>query len=100
MNKYEIALTELVSDASTLYVLHKTHLTPQVIAKRLDTIEECNNNLQELVKRATPMKPLTHFMSSLCPISTCKSLVSDEDNKYNFCPYCGQAIDWSGTNAK
>jgi hypothetical protein len=66
--------------------------------------------LQELVDRDTPKKPNEQLIDNyfkgipgetpnekelnyFCP--NCNELVGDEWSKYNYCPCCGQAIDWS-----
>lgn len=55
-------------------------------------------SLDELVDRATPMKPIRSKANKgafICPIcqDRCFSM-----GDYGFCPDCGQAIDWSGNN--
>jgi len=62
------------------------------------------------VKTATPKKPKEQLIDNCCKgipgetpsekelnyfCSNCNELVGDEWFKYNFCPNCGQAIDWS-----
>ena len=62
--------------------------------------------LQELVDRATPMRPvieqgaLSYYSGVglcrdyyVCP--KCGEEVGRGDNKANHCPDCGQVIDWS-----
>lgn len=66
--------------------------------------------IKELVERATPKKPKEQLIDNYCkgiPGETpnekelnyfcpnCNELVGDEWSKYNYCPCCGQAIDWS-----
>ena len=65
----------------------------RVKPKALGHCEDENLDLlQELVDKATPKKPT----KSVCPNCDSWDIYSEEfDNKYNFCPNCGQAIDWS-----
>ena len=47
--------------------------------------------LQELVDKATPMKPTPYIKN----IGTCKSCEDSVHRLDNYCPNCGQKIDWS-----
>lgn len=57
--------------------------------------------LQELVDKATPKKPDITVHNGFCP--NCHQAFGLERTKeamirprwFSFCPYCGQAIDWS-----
>lgn len=58
--------------------------------------------LQELIDRATPLKPTEKLIEVYyretplhyyCPI--CDYWVGDESEQQNYCLNCGQAIDWS-----
>ena len=51
---------------------------------------EDNLTLQELVDKATPIKPLEEHGYTKCPI--CFRIVSEQYNTY--CGDCSQAIDW------
>lgn len=54
--------------------------------------------LQELVNKATPMKPIPLFIPmAFLPYRCrkCKSLVNNRKQKFRYCPHCGQAVDWS-----
>lgn len=62
--------------------------------------------IKELVDRATPKKPEEKLIDVYCGeipsekelhyyCQNCNEWVGDEWFKYNFCPCCGQAIDWS-----
>lgn len=55
-------------------------------------------SLVTLTNRATQMQPIHQFIDYyICPI--CHSSVTGEnDEKYNFCPSCGQAIKWGNKN--
>lgn len=60
---------------------------------------------KELVDRATPKKPLLRKdgyddESEICNIWNCSNcsktfVIEDDTNKCNYCPNCGQRIDWS-----
>lgn len=90
MNKYQDSLDNFVKALS--------HFT------NFKSIHDWKSDLQELVDRATPKKPIKkkfneakpwdcadYFVErNACP--TCKIKMI---NKSDFCPYCGQAIDWS-----
>lgn len=67
------------------------------------------NLLKALVKKATPKKPKEQLIDNYCRgipgetpsekepnyfCSNCNELVGDEGFKYNYCPCCGQALDW------
>lgn len=96
MNKYEEAFLRI--DATTEVGLKDTittELGDATINKEAFVIDMVT--LHELVARATPMKPvITGAKHSLifmgCPV--CKDRTSIVNN---FCPHCGQALDWSET---
>ena len=84
MNKYEEALDKI----KELYVFRKFGSMEEV---KSDYKKECDL-LEELVKRATPMKPTIHsteeYVKHSCPVCGISGM-------FNYCPVCGQAIDWS-----
>ena len=54
--------------------------------------------LRDLVKKETPKKPRPVFLPMAyiphkCPV--CWSPVNYRKEKFNYCPNCGQKIDWS-----
>lgn len=52
---------------------------------------------KEISKKVTDI--VAHGNSSLCP--ECKGLLKDtrvKTNRPNYCPHCGQKLDWSETN--
>ena len=94
MNKYQEALDNMI-----YYSQDTTDLTE----------EECFRLLQELVDRATPKKvkvvPGDRLrFDGLCP--NCNRPLFDgsdmffKEKRYQFCDYCGQALDWSESTAK
>mgnify|MGYP001811008199 CR=1 FL=1 len=86
MNKYQEALNRLkiksLYYADTLTQLRATKVESEII--------EDKKTVQELVDRATPMKP-TYEHALFC--DKCFNQVVTKD--MNFCPNCGQALDWS-----
>lgn len=65
-----------------------------------DCIDDCKavETLQELVDKATPKKPIPLFIPMVflpyrCPV--CKTLVNRKKEKFDYCPKCGQKLDWS-----
>lgn len=58
---------------------------------------EMLSRIEELVDKATPMKPKPLFIPIAylpyrCPV--CGTLVNHKKDKFNYCPNCGQKIDW------
>ena len=91
MNKYVKALNFI---KGTLSAFHQR--TNSEVPKKEN---EWLNTLQELTDKATPKKPTKIeiveaidclFIYGECP--TCKCGVNDSEI---YCPYCGQALDWS-----
>ena len=89
MNKYQEALTTI---KQYIWEASKETLNPN----ELEEIEV----LQKLIGKATPNKPIERhyedegepeYIKVCCPAG-CKVQVG---NYYNFCPECGQALDWS-----
>lgn len=88
MKHYELALIELYDDA----ISEATH---QAVLRRFQRAKENKVLLQELVNRATPMKPNNlknrrEFMLGRCP--QCDNLCV---STVKYCPECGQAMDFS-----
>lgn len=97
MNKYQEALGFLKENACENYFRQYV----QTCEKRV-TISKSSKYLQELVDKATPKKLKGWTVGRLsnnrgiefnCP--TCDTV---HHNKFNFCPNCGQAIDWGTGN--
>lgn len=91
MNKYTEALT------SIYFTMHN-----RVKPKTLGHCEDKNLEvLEELAERATPKKPDVNINNGYCP--NCHQAFGLERTKeamirprwFSFCPYCGQALDWS-----
>ena len=66
-----------------------------------DKLEKAITELERLQQKETPMKvdlristnePYTPLDKQYCP--SCYERLSYE-NKYNYCPHCGQHLDWS-----
>lgn len=62
-----------------------------------DNMEELKE-IVELVERATPKKPTSMLEDDIhwlqCPKCGYDTM-NDDLMKYNFCPSCGQSLDWS-----
>lgn len=91
MSKY----TEAIS--SIYFTMHN-----RVKPKTLGHCEDKNLEvLEELAERATPKKPDVNINNGYCP--NCHQAFGLERTKeamirprwFSFCPYCGQALDWS-----
>ena len=91
MSKY----TEAIS--SIYFTMHN-----RVKPKTLGHCEDKNLEvLEELAERATPKKPEITIYNGLCP--NCHQAFGLERTRqamirprwFSFCPYCGQALDWS-----
>ena len=66
------------------------------------TIEDSYNGFKELVERATPSKPTAFDEYSDIECPSCERELDNWWNPQNktqggddFCPNCGQALDWS-----
>lgn len=65
--------------------------------------KEYNDLLKELVDKATPMKPATimyqgqisNFNCPVCEYALGYKVIGFLDKYKSYCPYCGQALDWS-----
>ena len=87
MNKYQDSLDNFVK-ALSLFTNCKS-------------MQEWKSDLQELVDKAAPKKPDVNINNGYCP--NCHQAFGLERTKeamirpywLSFCPYCGQAIDWS-----
>lgn len=89
MNKYQEALEFLRSEDVTAWGNDKL----EILYFHLD-------NIEELVEKATPKKPIIRRGYSIeyyhCP--NCNAFIAycdDEDDYHDYCVFCGQAIDWS-----
>jgi hypothetical protein len=83
MNKYEEA--------------YKTIVNKQIYVSK-EVVLKAEEEILELVKRATPMKPNFSCDDWYCP--KCDEIVflgewKESYHKPNFCANCSQAIDWS-----
>lgn len=93
MDKYQEALDRLSNDDYDFP--HDFYEEDKVSAMERDI-----DTLQKLIDKATPKKPIERhyedegepeYIKVCCPAG-CKVQVG---NYYNFCPECGQALDWS-----
>lgn len=96
MSKYQEALEYLTEEAYSNY-FRKYVQTSQENVCLFKSVKA----LQELVDKATPKKPDVNINNGYCP--NCHQAFGLERTKeamirprwFSFCPYCGQAIDWS-----
>ena len=92
MNKYQEAL---------MLVREMLNIAEPNVMNHLAANRKLDHELQELVDRATPKKPDITVHNGFCP--NCHQAFGLERTKeamirpywLSFCPYCGQAIDWS-----
>ena len=93
MNKYQVALNDLFEA-----VEKNTNLENVYLYKK---------NLQELIDKATPMKPQIFiqdrgFDIEICP--NCKGSIHalkywhEINERGNYCDLCGQKLDWGDKN--
>jgi hypothetical protein len=67
-----------------------------VYQKTLDLVDEgVRELLIELLDRESPMKALYDHRYAEMGCAFCGEMVSGWEELPNYCPYCGQAIDWS-----
>lgn len=83
-----------MTEREALEVLHglrpRGSIIPQKRAEMIDIADEA-------IRMQMPIKPVTVLGSCNKPEYECKNCGDTiPDNMYGFCPWCGQAIDWSG----
>lgn len=91
MSKYTEAL-------SSIYFTMHNRVKPKTLGHCEDKNLEV---LEELIERSKPKKPDITVHNGFCP--NCHQAFGLERTKeamirprwFSFCPYCGQAIDWS-----
>lgn len=95
-NKYQVALDNILLDINE-GVIYSTDL--------MRLLEDLKT-LRELADKDTPMEPTKKediydsceyvYTRGVCP--NCKEWIvsTDEYEVFNYCPYCGQAIDFGG----
>ena len=96
MNKYQEALEYLTEEAYSNYFRKYVQTSKEKVF-----LFKSAKALQELVDRATPKKPDVNINNGYCP--NCHQAFGLERTKeamirprwFSFCPYCGQALDWS-----
>lgn len=82
-----------MTEREALEVLHglrpRGSIIPQKRAEMIDIADEA-------IRSQMPIKPVIVLGSCDKPEYECKNCGDTiPDNMYNFCPWCGQAIDWS-----
>ena len=91
-------MSEYTEAISSIYFTMHNRVKPKTLGHCEDKNLEL---LEELVDRATPKKPDITVHNSFCP--NCHQAFGLERTKeamirprwFSFCPYCGQALDWS-----
>lgn len=94
MNKYQEVLTDIRHSARHLNNL--IYGCDDICDEYVDDILTDCDLLQELVDKATPIKPI-HHLNSFYRCKNCNELFQNHHYQ-NHCPNCGQALDWSDTN--
>lgn len=86
MNRYQDALNRIVDDDYEFY--NDYYEEDKAVAKERDI-----ETLQELVDKATPQKPSIEDDTWYCP--DCEAEYELDYHEYEYCPKCGQPLDWS-----
>lgn len=94
-NKYQEVFAKLLINISPFVALQSQEY--------IKDINECMNELRELVDKETPMKPLvkiwdlslTDEKDILCPKCNALFGTTEEYWESNYCCDCGQKLDWS-----
>ena len=97
MNKYQEALGNLYKIRGETYKVYQKGKEWKEEIKKYDAVGENLHTLQELVDKATP-KMVKKFAENAGDCPNCDRIVRNYNHSY--CPYCGQALDWSGENEK
>lgn len=91
-------MSEYTEAISSIYFTMHNRVKPKTLGHCEDKNLEV---LEELAERATPKKPDITVHNGFCP--NCHQAFGFERTRqamlrpywFSFCPYCGQAIDWS-----
>lgn len=91
-------MSEYTEAISSIYFTMHNRVKPKTLGHCEDRNLEV---LEELVERATPKKPDVNINNGYCP--NCHQAFGLERTRQamlrpywlSFCPYCGQALDWS-----
>ena len=59
-----------------------------------DWLSEIKRQVKKLEKKQEPMKPTYDHRYAEMSCSVCGSLVGSWEEQPDYCPECGQAIDW------
>ncbi len=63
-------------------------------SKTSSNLDEELNLLEELVDKETPMKVCGDGEDHMCPKCNEYFCICEVQNKINYCPNCGQKLDW------
>ena len=61
-----------------------------------DWLGEIRNHVKRIEKKQEPMKPTYDHRYAEMGCSVCGSMIGGWEERPNYCPSCGQAIDWGG----
>lgn len=104
MNKYQESFDNIKREVGTPYFS---------TLYDIDDWKKDISNLQELVDKEKPMKPYYEYHKKAqedvwkCP--KCNEIIrkkywnydyEEDDGKSNYCPECGQKLDWSDSNER
>lgn len=98
MNKYQESLDYLKKHAYEILEEIDMGNNSSYFFQPMDDVNEIAKPLQELVDKATPMKPIPLFIPiAFLPYRCrkCRGLVNNRKQKFRYCPHCGQTVDWS-----
>lgn len=98
MNKYQEVLNFLKEHAYEMSEEYYDGSDYYYDFQPMDNVDEVAKPLQELVNKATPMKPIPLFIPiAFLPYRCrkCRGLVNTKKEMFSYCPYCGQKVDWS-----
>ena len=104
MNKAQEALSELKRAKETLYPLVTMYDSTGLSDEAAMTLNDIIPTFEELVDRATPMKPnivsepfaYASYNCAKCNEPVLRSRAGERPRMMpKFCQYCGQEIDWT-----
>lgn len=97
MNKYQEALDRLASINLDIIEDGETKLNQSIYGIHDRANLEMSGDLQtlqELVDKETPMKVCGDGDDHICPKCNEYFCICEVQNKINYCPNCGQKLDW------
>lgn len=107
MNKYQKALRNLALLAQTNPIISKSAFQEEKMSNMINNFIKVTDSLviiKELVDKSAPMKVdlstkrLEDYTGEDCyfrPYYDCPKCEEEIEKDVIYCPYCGQALDWS-----